>query len=237
MKAKILIVEDDKNIRKNLVILFSSMDYSVRSAATAEAGFENIEKGLPDLIICDIILPKMNGYSLKEKLNDKEKTFDIPFIFLTAKNNYDDLRKGMELAADDYIFKPFKAADIVKSVELRLLKNKSKKLENDFVFIKVNNVIKKVCLNEINMILGENQYSKVSLVNQKKYLVRKSLCKWEIILPKYFKRVSRSSIVNINKIKEVQKLSGDRFLSIEGSPEKIKVTNSKIINEILEIEK
>ena len=235
MKAKILIVEDDENIRKNLVVLFSSLEYEVSSVVTAEAALENLTDELPDLILCDINLPVMNGYMLKAKLNENKKTFEIPFVFLTARNTYDDLRKGMKLAADDFIFKPFKANDIIDSVELRLLKRKARtgSAEDDFIFLKVNNVIKKVFIKNINMVLGENQYSRFYLINGKSHLIRKSLNKWETILPEYFKRVNRSAIVNMNRIEEIEKSSSGKFLHIEGSSEKVKVTNTEILGQIL----
>jgi len=239
MKAKILIIEDDESIRKNLVTLFSSNKYKVESEFSAEEAIENINTELPDLILCDINLPKMSGYELKEILNSEKDTFDIPFIFLTARNTYEDLRHGMKLAADDFIFKPYKSQDLIESVELRLLKHKtkSKPAGDDFIFLKVNNILTKIFLKDISLILGENQYSRVLKNNSKGYLVRKTLIKWESILPENFKRINRSAIANIDKVEEIETSPDGKFLHFLGPSEKIKVTNLGVLDEIMNIKK
>jgi len=177
----------------------------------------------------------MSGYMLKEKLNPRKETFEIPFIYLTARDTYEDLRRGMKLAADDFIFKPYKAEDLIESVELRLLKHKvkNKSISDDFIFLKINNIIKKVYLKNINLILGENQYSLVNRINAKSYLIRKPLNKWEAILPENFKRVSRSAIANIDTIEEIETSPCGKFLHVVGSSEKIKVTNLEVLDQIL----
>jgi DNA-binding LytR/AlgR family response regulator len=233
MKAKILIIEDDENISKNLVILFSSLEYQVISAFSAESALELLREGLPDLIICDINLPGMSGSELKEKLNSNEATFKIPLIFLTARDTYNDLREGMNLAADDYIYKPYKAGELIKSVELRLLKNKGLTKDNsDSIFIKINSSIIKVIVNDINKIIAENQYSRVFLLNGKNYVLRRSLNEWEKILNKNFLRVNRSAIVNINMIEKLELKVSNKFLLLKGSEGKIKVTRTNLIREL-----
>ncbi len=237
MKAKILIIEDDEDIRKNLVVLFSSLEYEVKSTITAEDALDILESLQPDLIICDINLPKMNGYKFKELLNANKETFGIPFIFLTARNTYEDLRTGMKLAADDFVFKPFQATDLIESVELRLIKNRMKNGldENAHIFFKVNKTIKKVNLKDINAILGENQYSKVCQINGKNYLIRKPLSKWEKTLPDSFIRINRSAIINAKVVEEIKRQSGAQYLKLSGLTELIKVTNKQALENILNV--
>ena len=239
MKAKILIVEDEKDIRNNLVLLFSSFEYEVSSFVTAEAALEKLSNELPDLIVCDINLPKMNGYMLKKELNKRKDTFEIPFIFLTARDTYDDIRKGMKLAADDFIFKPYKSEDLIESVELRLLKHKikNKSAGDNFVFLKENNILKKIFLKDITLVLGENQYSRVLKINSKGYLVRRPLIKWESILPENFKRINRSAIANIDKVEEIETSPGGKFLHLVGYSKKIKVTNLEVLDIIMNTKK
>ena len=74
----------------------------------------------PDLVICDILMPVVDGYKVKEKLSTNPKSSSIPFIFLSAKSDLCDIRKGMNLGADDYLTKPFKIADLLKAIEARI---------------------------------------------------------------------------------------------------------------------
>ncbi len=235
MKAIILIIEDDTAIRNNLELLFSSLDYDVIAVATAEEALEKLQTDIPDLIICDINLPQMNGFELKEKINTNPKLFQIPFIFLTARDTYQDLRYGMNLAADDYIYKPYTANEIIKSVELRLLKGKElkKNKEEKFIFLKINNSVKKIFFENIIAIIAENQYSRLILKNND-YIFRRALNEWEKLLPRtQFKRASRSALVNFNKITEIVKNKEGSFLKLEDFDELIKITKTENFSAIM----
>ena len=119
---KILIIEDDAHVRNNLAEILELSDYC---AITAENGKEGVEKALketPDLIICDIMMPDLDGYGTLTILNKNPKTSDIPFIYLTAKAEKDDFRKGMSMGADDYITKPFDDTALLNTIEARLRK-------------------------------------------------------------------------------------------------------------------
>ncbi len=227
MRAEILIIEDDESIRRNLVVLFSSLEYEVSSAASAEAALEIIKHRRPDVIICDINLPKMSGFELKEILNGQKETFNVPLIFLTARNTYEDLREGMSLAADDYIFKPYKAEDVIKSVELRLTKSKSSfsKEKSDAVFVKVNSTVRKILVKNINVILAENQYSRICQINGKEYLIRRSLSEWQKLLDENFYRISRSAIVNLDLIEKIENITHGKYVYLDGFEGKVKATH------------
>ena len=109
------------------------MEISGYEVTTAQNGSEGVEAALtnsPDLIICDVIMPKLDGYGVLSLLSKKPKTADIPFIFLTAKAEKDDLRRGMMLGADDYITKPFYKDELLRVVETRL--EKRARLEKKF---------------------------------------------------------------------------------------------------------
>jgi DNA-binding response OmpR family regulator/anti-anti-sigma regulatory factor len=130
-KQTILVIEDDANIRDNLYALFSRNGYNVLTASNGQEGLEKAFSSHPDIVICDIMLPDFDGYSVLEKLAGNDKTQTIPFIYLTAKSDLDDFRKGMSLGPDDYITKPFKAEDLLNSVKKRLNKfSNIKKLSN-----------------------------------------------------------------------------------------------------------
>ena len=119
-KKKILVIEDNPHMRENISEILELADYQVFSAENGKVGVEMAQKFIPDIIICDIMMPELNGYGVLHLLGKKDSTSRIPFIFLTAKTDRDDLRKGMNLGADDYITKPFDEADLLDAIESRL---------------------------------------------------------------------------------------------------------------------
>lgn len=120
---KLLIVEDNADVRENLAEILELSGFEV---VTAEHGVEGVSKAiseLPDLIICDVMMPELDGFGVLKILNKNPKTYDIPFIFLTAKSEKTDFRKGMGLGADDYITKPFDDVELLDAIETRLKKS------------------------------------------------------------------------------------------------------------------
>ena len=124
---KILVVEDDTTIRKNITEILLSKGYEPISAENGVEAMLKVSKHLPDLIISDIMMPEMDGYKFYEKFNELFSSYNIPFIFLSAKIDYDDIRKGMNIGADDYIQKPFKIKDLIETIEARLSKSEKQK--------------------------------------------------------------------------------------------------------------
>lgn len=116
----ILIIEDETKLRQSLARFLKIQDFEVLVAQNGQEGLSLAQVHLPDLIICDIMMPEMDGYTVKQKLGDEIQTDVIPFIFLTAKATFGELRHGMNLGADDYITKPFKFADVLVAIEARL---------------------------------------------------------------------------------------------------------------------
>jgi CRP-like cAMP-binding protein/DNA-binding NarL/FixJ family response regulator len=120
---KILIIEDNEDIRENLAEILELAGYEAHMAENGKIGVEKAEKVLPDLILCDVMMPVLDGFGTLSILNKKPQTADIPFIFLTAKSEKADFRYGMNLGADDYITKPFESNELLSVVELRLKKS------------------------------------------------------------------------------------------------------------------
>lgn len=120
---KILLIEDDRIMRENMSELLDLVGYKVELARDGKEGVEKAQLLLPDLIICDIKMPALDGYGVLHILSKDPKTATIPFIFVTAKTERSDLRKGMELGADDYLTKPFEDTELLKAVETRLKKS------------------------------------------------------------------------------------------------------------------
>ena len=120
---KILIIEDHEDIRENLAEILDLAGYETFTAENGKMGVEIAEKERPDLVLCDVMMPVLDGYGTLSILHKKQATADIPFIFLTAKSEKADFRYGMNLGADDYITKPFESNELLKVVELRLAKS------------------------------------------------------------------------------------------------------------------
>ena len=116
----ILVIEDEEFVRETISDMLEIEGYLPILAKNGEAGLECLTQIKPDLILCDINMPVMDGYEVLERLKSTESLSNIPFIFLTAKASNDDMRRGMELGADDYIFKPFKARDLLNAISTRL---------------------------------------------------------------------------------------------------------------------
>lgn len=122
---KILVIEDNNEVRENIAEILELSDYKVFTAENGKIGVELALKELPDLIICDIMMPVLDGYGVLHLLNKHIETYGIPFIFLTAKAEKTDLRKGMEMGADDYITKPFDSIELLNAIDIRLKKAQS----------------------------------------------------------------------------------------------------------------
>jgi len=129
MTKKILLIEDNKDMRENTAEILELSKYQVLIAKNGKEGVELAQKNRPDLIICDIMMPVLDGYGVLHLLSKNSETANIPFIFLTAKAERSDLRKGMEMGADDYLTKPFDDIELLNAIESRLKKAEAMKKE------------------------------------------------------------------------------------------------------------
>ena len=118
----ILVIDDNADIRENTAEILELAGYKVSTAENGKKGVELALKNKPDVIVCDIMMPELDGYGVLHLLRKNPESQNIPFIFLTAKTERSDLRKGMEMGADDYITKPFDDIELLNAVEARLKK-------------------------------------------------------------------------------------------------------------------
>lgn len=125
---KILIIEDNEDIRESSTEILELAGYEVLQAENGKIGVELAQQHLPDMILCDIMMPELDGYGVLYLLSKNKNTENIPFIFLTAKAERADMRKGMEMGADDYLTKPFDDIELLNTIESRF--NKHQKLES-----------------------------------------------------------------------------------------------------------
>lgn len=120
---RILVIEDNLDVRENIAEILSLSGYETITAENGKIGAANALADPPDLILCDIMMPELDGYGVLHILSRQAATADVPFIFLTAKAEKEDFRRGMSLGADDYITKPFDDALLLQAIENRLKKS------------------------------------------------------------------------------------------------------------------
>ncbi len=218
---KILIIEDDLAIQQVIIDVLENEGYKIFTAQNGKIGLDLAKEIKPDLIICDVMMPVMDGYEvISTLLKDKENSL-IPFIFLSARVEKDNVRHGMYLGADDYLTKPFKINELLNAVEIRfkrqeqfkqLIKgnainlDKKNKIDIDNqIVLKQNGEPILVLVNSIACITALSDYTYVFISEKNKIMVRRSLREWEDILPEnIFLRIHRSTIININSIIKIE---------------------------------
>lgn len=119
---KILVIEDEPEMRRNLLTILKLEKFQPVGAENGRAGLDAIKRDKPDLILCDVMMPELDGHGVLDALRKDEATASIPFIFLTAKGEKEDLRNGMKLGADDYLTKPVARLDLLEAINARLLR-------------------------------------------------------------------------------------------------------------------
>jgi DNA-binding LytR/AlgR family response regulator len=182
----ILIIEDDESLRENISEILQNEGYLVKTTINGRDGLKATSKQEFDVIICDIMMPEMDGYEVLKAI--KSKSWDLPpiFLFLTAKTERSDLRYGMELGADDFITKPFTRDDIIKSIKSQIQKRdaytKKYNIEKDLIGIlkdkvkiekpgiKIINPPEKGLLYDGSIFLSDNKKSDFVKVNNVVYI-------------------------------------------------------------------
>lgn len=185
---KVLLIEDDIVLRENTAELLELSGYKVETASNGRAGVEVAKKYEPNIIVCDIMMPELDGYGVLESLSKNESTKYIPFIFLSAKTERQDIRKGMNLGADDYITKPFNEDELISAIESRIAKVAilhEERQHNEFV--ESDNADEIKTLNDLKNFFDDNGktffYSKGDIIYEEGnnsnyiYLIRKGVVK------------------------------------------------------------
>lgn len=120
MTRKILVIEDEPAMRRNLATILRLEGWTPVVAEHGRQGVELARREVPDVILCDVMMPELDGYGVLKELHDDPATMNIPFIFLTAKGERADVRGGMNLGADDYLTKPVDKGDLLRAIRTRL---------------------------------------------------------------------------------------------------------------------
>lgn len=218
--VKVLVIEDNQTVGQTIKRLLEKAGYEVITAHSGPDGIQLAMEILPDVIICDIMMPGMNGFEVLKHLSGTGETSSIPFIFLTARAEMADLRHGMELGADDYLIKPFKANDLLNAIRTRLekrellIKEQLGKIQNapKNPALKSNSVIAAgnppeiIKVSSIVYITANDGYTYIHTKDGKKTIIRRLMKEWEALLPEeQFLRIHHSTIINLDYMEQIEK--------------------------------
>lgn len=212
-KTLILVIEDDESVRLPLVDTLEANGYVVIAVENGRLGIDAAREHLPDIILCDIMMPEVDGHGVFEALNDDSETGIIPFIFLTAKTNPEDIREGLSLGVDDYIAKPFDPKELLDAIRTRLDRYQkitkaaitvNEESEYEQIFIKDGESCWFVDYDNLRLIESEDNYVRL-FFDDEKPLISRTLNYLEERLPsKRFFRANRKQIINLRWIKNIQ---------------------------------
>lgn len=165
---KILLIEDNAEIRENMAEIMKLANYTVLTADNGKSGIGMALEQTPDLIICDIMMPELDGYGVLHLVQKNSTLRNVPFIFLTARSERTEIRKGMDLGADDYITKPFDGTELLNAVERRLKKNAQLKREIQGNIARPDELADlppgEICLERLKENRNLNHYKKKQLI-------------------------------------------------------------------------
>jgi DNA-binding response OmpR family regulator len=156
MKSRILIIEDNEDVRENIEELLQLSNYEVTTASNGKLGVQSAFNKRPDLIICDIMMPEIDGYGVLKILNNNPALADIPFIFLSAKTEKFDVRRGMMLGATDFIIKPFDDQELLEVIDIRLKKATVNTLESSSI-LQLSEINVERAKLKLNSIIGDKE--------------------------------------------------------------------------------
>lgn len=223
--SKILVIDDDTIILNLLSIQLERNGYKVFTAFNGSEGIKLAKEIKPDLILCDILMPGMNGFEVLNKIQSDTETDLIPFIFISAVQEREHIREGINLGADDYLTKPIDIKDLIKSVETRLkkkerilthlksadhnkplIKDKKRMSLNERIIINVEGNSKFIKVDDIVSLVAVGAKTKVLVSTGEIFEVNRLLKEWEKVLPEAtFVRIHRSTIINQLFIQKVEK--------------------------------
>ncbi len=154
---KILVIEDDDSVRSSIVELLNEEGFETFEAENGKIGIEKAKQIFPELIISDILMPEVDGYGVLRELQKDQSTSSIPFIFLSARTEASDIRMGMNIGADDYLTKPYKADDLLEAVNSRLRKKNNSDEKVNQIFKSISMTLPHELRTPLISILGYSQ--------------------------------------------------------------------------------
>ena len=243
--AKILVIEDEQNIREVLKDILDLAGYEVETASNGKEGYAAFVENRPNLVLCDVNMPDLNGFDLLSAINQKFSDEIIPpFLFLTANVESEDIRAGLNLGADDYITKPFDHREILQIIKLRLDKRKkilsgSSKLTQSKDFGLTDSNFNKIALpsdegleivpfEKLIRVEADRAYCKFHLSDGRKIMVSKPMKEFEerLIANNFFK-IHKSTIVNLDFAVKYLNGKGGQLKMSDGSLIAVSVRKKK----------
>ncbi len=183
--SKILVIEDEESVRDNLLDLLEAESFETIAAVNGRMGVEMAMSEYPDLILCDIMMPELDGYGVLAALRQESSTSTIPFIFLTANAAKSDFRQGMNMGADDYLTKPFTRAELLSAILNKLEKYANLKKNLSVIPNKLT-LRMQLILNQLNLAIKEKNcegfevhYQPIIDMNTGRITSAESLLRWQ----------------------------------------------------------
>lgn len=135
---RIIVIEDDEIIRENIMDILTLNSFQVEGYQDGSTALQHLEIKRADLILCDIMMPGIDGYEVLRKLKSNKKTSEIPFVFVTARAERSDMKKGLELGANGYLIKPFSMQALLKMINQHLAVSRIKQEDNNDILFQSN---------------------------------------------------------------------------------------------------
>jgi len=236
-KYRILLIEDDPTITNVVELNLRLENYDVYLASDGEEGLKMVEEVDPDLVILDVMMPKMDGWQVLMELKSREDTRDIPVIMLTAMGDERSRVIGLRGGADDYISKPFSPLELTARVKVVLDRvGRARRLARqapgtgeallDKIAVQKGDTIKLIPTDEIYYIDTKHEYANIHTYNES-YLTNYTLSELEKMLHRDFFRTHRSFIVNLKKVSQIVRLSRSSFLMVLTDEKQSKIPVSR----------
>jgi two-component system LytT family response regulator len=241
--AQLLIIDDDEQFGLFVAQFLRQQGFEVVCARSGQEGIRAAADRLPDLVICDLEMPGMNGQAVLANLRLDARLADVSLIFLTGQSAPEQIRAGMNLGADDYLTKPVDADELLRAVKARLARAqiarrlpKQRMADNasddtrlgldDTILVKNTSEKKLIRVREVKRIIAYGEYSWVYWEKGRGALLRKPLKQWEAELPEHqFIRIHRQAIINLAFLERVEKpFSGGQKVHLRDTAEPIAVS-------------
>lgn len=229
MKSRILIVDDDKFITKVIKDCLDKEGYIVHSATDSQSGLEEVYQNPPDLILLDVVLPGMNGHEICRLLRNDTRTSHVPIIMLTSKGGTNDKVEGFEAGADDYITKPFEAAELVARVKTHLRRAKQEKSFNPLTGLPGNIMIETEIKNRVEQRDEHFAVLYIDLDNFKAYNDVYGFLKGDEVLKLVALIIEQCIREDGNRDDFVGHVGGDDFIAVT-TPDKVDSVCKNIIS-------
>jgi DNA-binding response OmpR family regulator len=229
-KPVVLVIEDESLISEMVTKSLRLEGYSVRSARTGEEGLSKVKEEGPDLILLDVLLPKLDGWEVLTRLREDPRSRDVPIIMLTALTDEKSKVQGLRGGADDYVTKPFSALELMARVEAVLKRSDRPTHKESFrsqIPARKGDKIHLVNIDDINYVDIHREYTFLHTDNDR-FLTSNTLAELEGLLdPGKFFRAHRGFIVNLEKVKEISKISSSSYELTMNDPARSKIPMSR----------